>query len=70
MNNLSDASKIRLSPIKSIRAKCLDCCANQRKIVATCHITGCPLHAYRMGTRPQTYQKVLDRRAVVKNNEI
>ena len=42
-----------LTPIKAIRAKCKDCCANQIAEVRKCQITGCPLHPYRMGKRPK-----------------
>ena len=41
-----------LTPIKAIRAKCLDCCAGQRKEVHLCHLTDCSLHPYRLGRRP------------------
>ena len=41
-----------LTPIKAIRAKCLDCCAGQKKEVALCAAVNCPLHPYRFGHRP------------------
>lgn len=41
-----------LTPIKSIRAKCLDCCCGQKSEVRNCVITNCPLYPYRMGHRP------------------
>lgn len=31
----------------AIRAKCLDCSGNVRKLVERCSITNCPLHPYR-----------------------
>ena len=37
------------SPIKAIRAKCLDCCVGQSKEVRLCTATDCPLWALRMG---------------------
>jgi hypothetical protein len=45
-------SKI-LTPIKAIRAKCLDCSADSEAATRECHITGCPLWPYRMGHRPE-----------------
>ena len=42
-----------LTPIKSIRAKCIDCCNGQRYEVKLCVISGCPLYPYRLGKRPQ-----------------
>ncbi|BCO11332.1 hypothetical protein GEOBRER4_n1645 [Citrifermentans bremense] len=42
---------MRLTPIKSIRQKCLDCCCDQIKDVRECNIKHCALHPYRMGRR-------------------
>jgi len=42
-----------LTPVKAIRAKCIDCCANQLAEVRRCHLTDCPIHPYRMGKRPK-----------------
>lgn len=42
-----------LTPIKAIRAKCLDCCAGQVKEVRECSVRACPLFQYRMGKRPK-----------------
>lgn len=42
-----------LTPIKAIRAKCLECCCNQRQEVKLCTVTGCSLYPYRMGHRPK-----------------
>lgn len=41
-----------MSVLKAIRAKCLDCCGGMPSEVRECHITGCALHPYRMGTNP------------------
>lgn len=43
----------KLTPIKAIRAKCLDCCNGQMVEVRLCTITRCPLYDYRMGHRPK-----------------
>ena len=37
------------SPIKAIRAKCLDCCCGQAIEVKLCTVTKCPLHPFRFG---------------------
>ncbi len=42
-----------LTPMKAIRAKCLDCSAGQPKEVRLCPVTACPLWPYRMGRNPQ-----------------
>jgi hypothetical protein len=44
----------RLTPIKAIRAKCLDCSNHQPKEVRLCPVTNCPLWLYRMGKRPKS----------------
>ena len=41
-----------LSPVRAIRAKCLDCCAGQAKEVKVCQITDCPLWGFRNGKNP------------------
>ena len=42
----------RLSPIKAIKAKCLDCCCGNRNEVKECVITDCSLYPYRLGKNP------------------
>ena len=44
---------MKMTPIKAIRAKCIDCCAGQPKEVRLCSIEKCPLYPYRMGHRPK-----------------
>lgn len=41
-----------LSPLKAIRAKCLDCVADQPQEVRLCPSENCPLWPYRMGHNP------------------
>lgn len=43
----------KLTPIKAIRAKCIDCTCNQFVEIRECPITDCPLYEYRMGHRPK-----------------
>ena len=40
------------SPIKAIRAKCLDCCIGQREEVKLCPAKDCPLWPFRLGKNP------------------
>jgi len=42
----------KLTPVKAIRAKCLDCCGGQPKEVRLCPSAGCPLYWYRFGKNP------------------
>ena len=43
----------RMTPVKAIRAKCLDCCCGQVQEVRLCTAQSCPLWPYRMGKRPK-----------------
>ena len=42
----------KLSPLKAIRAKCLDCSVYQYSEISNCNISDCPLYPYRMGKNP------------------
>lgn len=42
-----------LTPVKAIRAKCIDCSGGDKAEVRECVITECPLYPYRMGKRPK-----------------
>ncbi len=42
-----------LTPIKAMRAKCMDCTCNQPKEIRLCPLTTCALWPYRMGKRPE-----------------
>ena len=37
------------TPLKAIRAKCLDCSCYQPREVKECRVTSCPLWPYRLG---------------------
>ncbi|MDD6612524.1 MAG: hypothetical protein PUE91_10000 [Clostridiales bacterium] len=41
------------TPIKAIRAKCLDCCCDSAREVRLCPVQKCPLYEYRLGHRPK-----------------
>lgn len=47
-----------MTPIKSIRAKCLECSCGQTKEVLCCSIPDCPLYPYRMGKRPKLNDRI------------
>ena len=48
------------SPIKAIRAKCLDCCCGQRDEVKLCPAKDCPLWPFRMGKNPNRSKNMTD----------
>lgn len=41
-----------LTPLKAIRAKCLDCSCGNNAEVRKCEVPACPLYPYRMGHNP------------------
>lgn len=42
----------RLTPLKAIRAKCIDCCCGNTFEVRECPCEDCPLWAFRDGHNP------------------
>ena len=42
----------RLTPVKAIRTKCLECSGGSYKEVRDCVIPDCALYPYRLGTNP------------------
>lgn len=42
----------KLTPLKAIRAKCLDCSCFQSREVKLCTMTECSLYIYRFGHNP------------------
>ena len=46
------AEEKRLTPIKAIRRKCLDCSNGSAHEVKLCPVDRCPLYPYRFGTNP------------------
>lgn len=42
----------KISPMKAIRLKCLDCCCGSANEVKLCTITKCPLYPFRDGHNP------------------
>ena len=45
------------TPIKAIRAKCMECSNNQPSEIKECPIESCALYEYRFGKRPGTYER-------------
>lgn len=46
-----------MTPLKAIRAKCLDCSAYSAQEVRLCPVEKCALYPWRFGKRPSTIQK-------------
>ena len=49
---MKKSTKYILTPIKSIRKKCLDCTNSQYDEIRNCSVKKCALYPYRMGKRP------------------
>ena len=49
------------SPLKAIRAKCLDCCCGSAYEVKNCVIHDCELYPFRMGHNPNRKSSLSDK---------
>ena len=49
----------KVTPMKAIRKKCLDCCCGQTKEVRECVIKTCALYPYRNGHRPKDKEIII-----------
>lgn len=52
----------KLTPMKAIRAKCMDCSGGSFHEVRECPCVECPLYAYRSGHRPPKNERKHRRR--------
>jgi hypothetical protein len=43
---------MKKTPLKAIRAKCLDCMGSSSNEVKLCPSENCPIHCYRFGKNP------------------
>lgn len=50
----------KLTPLKAIRAKCLECSNGQYKEVTLCPVKKCALYEYRNGHRPIDEENIKD----------
>lgn len=55
---IEDDQKI-LTPLRAIRAKCIDCSAGSMKEVRECVMLDCPLYNYRLGKSPNRKPRIL-----------
>jgi hypothetical protein len=58
MRSLHEPIEPITSPLKAIRANCVDCMGGQARLVSSCELAGCPLWNYRMGKNPFRTRKV------------
>ena len=52
------------SPLKAIRAKCLDCCGGNSAEVSACTMTTCPLWPLRFGSGVRARRIIIQERAL------
>ena len=64
----NDDDKKYLTPIKAIRAKCLDCCCDSWLEVKLCTSKKCALYPYRLGKRPR--RNVADGREIAEQTPV
>ena len=57
-----------VTPVRAIRAKCLDCCAGSAHEVKLCPIPSCSLYPFRLGKNPNRAGKVNSGGFVAKNH--
>ena len=48
------------SPLKAIRAFCLECMCSQREEIKKCTAPGCPLYEFRLGKNPYLAQTLTE----------
>ena len=58
------------SPLKAIRAKCMDCTAGSRTEIQNCPIQNCPLHPFRFGKNPFRQKREMSEEQKQKMSEI
>ncbi len=51
-DDLERLGHARVSPIRALRLKCLDCCNGSAREVRLCTAVGCPSWPFRMGRNP------------------
>ena len=59
-----------MTPMKAIRAKCLDCCCGSLNEVRLCTAAGCPRYESRLGKNPNIEPRQLteEQRATMAEN--
>ena len=50
----------KLTPMKAIRKKCLDCCCGSFTEVTQCAVKTCALYTYRSGHRPKVEEELTE----------
>ena len=69
-----DERYLTLTPVKAIRAYCMECCDGQYSEIKRCPKDGeqsalCPLYRYRLGHRPKNEQNYGDSEGVSESDD-
>lgn len=59
LDTQNNASEKKLTAIRAIRKKCLDCSCGSRDEVKKCELADCTLHAFRHGRNPNISGRVM-----------
>lgn len=51
----------RLTPMRAIRAKCMDCCCGQEREIRFCPMEDCPLWIFRFGKNPNIRREATEK---------
>lgn len=54
IDTLTGRERVKLTPMRAIRKKCLDCSYFSAHEVRHCPIERCPLYPYRLGKKPKS----------------
>ena len=57
----------KLTPMKAIRQKCLECSSGSAKEVRECPVRACALYAYRSGKKPKGDKYIVESISEEKN---
>ncbi len=59
VDELTELGHKRMSPLKALRARCIDCCGGSPHEVRLCVAVTCPSWPFRMGANPFRTKRVL-----------
>jgi hypothetical protein len=61
--------KVKQTPLRAIRSKCVDCGAGSLVEVRLCPVTTCAIWPYRMGKRPTTISQISKKSLVIQKRK-
>lgn len=55
----------KVTPLRAIKLKCLDCSCGNRNEVKLCAIESCPLYIYRKGKKPKKTGQMVAQQEII-----